>query len=517
MNRFKHPICCRGRASRPKLLLHAIVSCLGCTTLNAGARAQDCLEWQYPGADLWGRNGHAMTYDSTHGQTVLFGGRYYEYDGLDGNEYSGETWTWDGRRWTLKSISGPPRRAAGSMAHDPIRGRTILFGGGERPPEGGSTVYFGDTWAWDGRRWHNLKVDGPFARAGHAMAYDAARGVVVLFGGSYFLPDHGYVYDPDTWKWDGSSWLNVPAEGPSVRSFASVAYDPAREVTVLFGGYYLNGQDYFSHGDTWEWDGSSWSQVDVEGPSSRYGAGMAYDPSRHGVILYGGRTDTGEDAGTWLFDGHQWSVIAEGPDQRSLAGFALDQGRERVVMFGGSYSDYEKSEEFGFSSETFEWDGTGWSFRQWTGAKHRSHAAMVFDEARRTLVMFGGYDGALDGWTWERDADAWVRRATNGPSPRTRHAMAYDRARGITVLFGGTDGRPDDETWLWDGMAWIRREAPGPSPRYGHTMAYDPVRREILLFGGERVQACLATCGAGTEPTGDCSQSAALHRAATPP
>ena len=36
-----------------------------------------------------------------------------------------------------------------------------------------------------------------------------------------------------------------------------MAYDAARGVTVLFGGY--DGANYL--GDTWEWNGTSWTQV----------------------------------------------------------------------------------------------------------------------------------------------------------------------------------------------------------------------------------------------------------------
>jgi hypothetical protein len=41
-----------------------------------------------------------------------------------------------------------------------------------------------DTWVWDGTNWVQ-KFPGhcPSARYHHAMAYDAARGQVVLFGG----------------------------------------------------------------------------------------------------------------------------------------------------------------------------------------------------------------------------------------------------------------------------------------------------------------------------------------------
>jgi len=76
------------------------------------------------------------------------------------------------------------------------------------------------------------------------MAYDSAGGVTVLFGG------HDGSYDGETWEWDGTSWTPRSSAGPSARHFHAMAYDSAGGVTVLFGGY-----DGSIYGDTWEWTG----------------------------------------------------------------------------------------------------------------------------------------------------------------------------------------------------------------------------------------------------------------------
>src|SRR2546430_14962699 len=54
-----------------------------------------------------------------------------------------------------------------------------------------------------------------------AMAYDAARGVTVLFGG----------HTGATWEWDGTLWTYRPETGPTANS-AAMAFDMARSVTV---------------------------------------------------------------------------------------------------------------------------------------------------------------------------------------------------------------------------------------------------------------------------------------------
>src|SRR5262247_4034749 len=71
----------------------------------------------------------------------------------------------------------PAARWGHALAHDTARATTILFGGSA------GAVFHGDTWAWDGARWTRASATGPVPRDQHVMAYDAARQRVVLFGG----------------------------------------------------------------------------------------------------------------------------------------------------------------------------------------------------------------------------------------------------------------------------------------------------------------------------------------------
>ena len=77
------------------------------------------------------------------------------------------------------------------------------------------------------------------------MAYDAATGNVVLFGG------FGDAALADTWAWDGTTWTNqAPATSPQAREDASMAYDATTGDMVLFGGTVTGAQRF---GDTWVW------------------------------------------------------------------------------------------------------------------------------------------------------------------------------------------------------------------------------------------------------------------------
>ncbi len=178
------------------------------------------------------------------------------------------------------------------MAYDSARGVTVLFGGWTRV---GSRRH-GDTWEWDGNAW-SLRAEppdpGPSPRYAHAMSYDAARGVTILFGG------YDDAYDGETWEWDGNSWTLSATTGPSPRTHSAMAYDAARGVTVLYGGTRTFGSGPVHYDDTWEWDGATWTQVTTTGTGPREGHAMAYDSARAATVLFGGsggdlRADTWE-------------------------------------------------------------------------------------------------------------------------------------------------------------------------------------------------------------------------------
>jgi hypothetical protein len=81
-----------------------------------------------------------------------------------------------------------------------------------------------------------------------------------------------------------------------------MAYDPARGVSVLFGGMLANG---LNSGETWEWNGTVWTQRAIAGPRARYFPAMAYDAVRGGMLLFGGYTSGATVGGT---NGETWSL-----------------------------------------------------------------------------------------------------------------------------------------------------------------------------------------------------------------
>ena len=323
------------------LLAAAILGCL--LPAPSTALAQTTPVWTPRIGGPLPRSSPAMAYDSLRGVSVLFGGN------ISTTGYTNETWEWNGVVWSLRqpTSGSPSTRNRAALAYDSVRGETVMFGGG-------SPLYTNETWVWNGSAW---SARAPFpsnpkppARAIHAMAFDAARGNTVLFGGLLF----GSVSANDTWIWNGTNWTRLSVAGPSARAGHQMVYDSHRQVVVLFGGDMIS-PSIFPNNETWEWNGSSWNQRIITGPSPspRSRHTLTYDQTERKVVLYGGRTSTSADLNneTWTFDGNEgtWTqVLGQSPGFRSDHVAAYDSGNNATFTFGGTSDAGLSGETWGF-------------------------------------------------------------------------------------------------------------------------------------------------------------------------
>jgi hypothetical protein len=100
------------------------------------------------------------------------------------------------------------------------------------------------------------------------------------------------------------------------------------------------------------------------------------------------------------------------------------------------------------------------------------------------VAVIGGGVGAYVGLRANLGGAAGVGAI---PAPRTQAAMAFDDATGTMVLFGGLGNANTvlRDTWTWDGHAWTEQHpATSPPARFGGLMAYDPQSHDVVLFGG---------------------------------
>jgi len=307
-------------------------------------------------------------------------------------------------QWTLKSTSGPVPRTQHGMVWDSCRNVVVLHGGVADP-----THRFGDTWEWNGSAWTLRSTTGLGQRVVQGMAFDSDRCVTVVFGGV----DGSGTYMNDTWEWDGTTWtqkgIGCTPPQPGTRDSAGMTYDTAQHVVVLFGGYapgLLN--------DTWEWDGTCWTQVTTNTPPSpRAGHAMGYDPARQRTVVFGGNLEpwicgTNSDE-TWELDlstnPATWTQIATTPHpspRAENAHLVYDPLGSRMLLFGGT--------DFCTTALNDTWQyiaGTWTQISTPTAPQGRHGHDMVYDTMRQEAVLFGGdlgpinnYDVRGDTWTF---------------------------------------------------------------------------------------------------------------------
>jgi hypothetical protein len=100
---------------------------------------------------------------------------------------------------------------------------TELFGGVSAYADAAPSQVFGLTWEWNGAHWTARQDIGVSARLGHAMAFDAARARIVLFGGVAVFNEDPNALHGDTWEHPDV----VPDAGPAPPPDDGAAGGPA--------------------------------------------------------------------------------------------------------------------------------------------------------------------------------------------------------------------------------------------------------------------------------------------------
>ena len=284
-----------------------------------------------------------------------------------------------------------------------------------------------------------------------------------------------------------AQWLQkAPAASPTARTGAAMAFDLLTNGVVLFGG----GAP-FINGETWLYDGGTWTQLaPAVSPTARFGAQLVNDTVRGVSVLYGGLASNisipPPNSDTWEWNGTTWTQITTpanaGP--RYQYGACFDSIRARTVMYGGSTTQLLAPP----NNQTWEYNGTTWV--QVTTAGNpgpRNRPAMCFHLGLGKAVLFGGSNGSsLTDTTWLYDGLAWTQVVIPGskPSARSSASMAYDPTRNLCVLMGGQDTvGPLSDTWTFDGVSWTQQ--PGTTqPVRDHVLTFLPTTNQIVKFGG---------------------------------
>jgi hypothetical protein len=133
----------------------------------------------------------------------------------------------------------------------------------------------------------------------------------------------------DTWEWDGTSWTQViPVRSPPPIPWPKLTFDQR------LGGVLLSGGLGFVN-DTWVWTGSTWLALpSVQSPPIGFPGNLVYDRARGRAVLVTGSSSQPQ---TWEWNGRDWGQRFPWPATPGSAGvLAHDAHRGRTVMFWSS-------------------------------------------------------------------------------------------------------------------------------------------------------------------------------------
>ncbi|OGR12020.1 MAG: hypothetical protein A2341_06825 [Deltaproteobacteria bacterium RIFOXYB12_FULL_58_9] len=321
--------------------------------------------------------------------------------------------------------------------------------------------------------WMPTATTAPFlVNRDMAVAYDPGRESIIAFGGR----DELYNSRGDLWQWDGVTW-EVPYVSGSVpenRSDAAMAYDYNLGKIILFGGGQTGAPSSCSPttgsacGDTWSWDGATWVNLGIAGPSSRSGHAMAFDFSRNRLILFGGARGLTEYNETWALnctsDPCVWTRLYAGgandPVGRVATTLVWDDANSQLLLHGGK-GDYDA-----LLSDLWRLESSGWhQIAADTGLGRYGHN-LVFDASKHEILSWGVYSlfqNALDQTTCGRPwvvgdgtlacpPSAPISTLRDLPETASSYAFYFPPMHGV-VAFGADYGT---EGFLWQSAATSR-------------------------------------------------------------
>lgn len=195
--------------------------------------------WEWSPADGWvehrvsgpGPRDHLqMAYDAGRGLVILVGGQA----SLD--SFPADVWGWNGVRWSRLGAGPAGGIIHGALAYDRTAGRVVLFGG-QNPR---SRRALGELLAWSGSEW--VRASPMIQPRTHAALAWTPEGLILA---------GGLRRDDRNLRLEKGQWRVLQKVGePPARYLPGLAYDAGRGVTVLYGGGDPGSDRLLA--DTWE-------------------------------------------------------------------------------------------------------------------------------------------------------------------------------------------------------------------------------------------------------------------------
>lgn len=424
--------------------------------------------WTKRAEEMLRRLDPALVDQPNRKRVLLYGG--WTTDGV-----LSDTWEWDGIGWARRvPPTTPGPRMSAATAFDESLSRTLLFGGIARTAPAMELAEVG-LWEWNGSTWARVVTPTtPGPRAGANLVWDQKNHCGYLFGGGTSIERNAVgefsVASDELWKFDGRDWSQLPKSGawPPVRTNAAALWDSERGHLIIHGGYggvglvqgLVQADTSSFRNDTWEWDGSAWTQWAAGGLDGEQGAPtLAIEPTSGTIRLAAEYPPFVNTLGTVIYRAENQRWVAQA--NRGLIDVDHESSAPGVVGDSGSLL---------FSKST--WSSVNQAFLFVSGVKSRSLASPL---------------GAPYEHDWIGNDSGFTRKdSTIQPTALSSSGVATVGAN--VFVFGGQgveDAPPSDDFFYWDGGRWapIKRSNPTPPIRRDPGLAALADGR-LVLFGG---------------------------------
>ena len=317
--------------------------------------------------------------------------------------------------WVSLEPPAPIAASGAGFAALPNSGEGLLFGG---ETMGGlvnnTTVYDEAT-----NSWQSLSpIPAPSPRSDFALAADSTS--AVLFGGLVDLSTQATANDTWVYQYGSMSWTNVSKSvAPAPREDPAFAIDPTAGVALLYGGWAPNpgGTGETIYSDVWELNLGTdiWTRVAVTGtgPGALRGASLVWQPALGVFLLFGGCYPCSSTVWSFAPTGTSWTEqAADGsvPSPRMGSVWVWDPAQGVDLLFGGTNGTTSFNDTYYYSPSDLVW--TRASAGAAPPARWDSAADFLNATGNQTLLLSGGTDGGApfaDTWRLAAVADLLVQ------------------------------------------------------------------------------------------------------------
>lgn len=228
-------------------------------------------------------------------------------------------------------------------------------------------------------------------------------------------------------------------------------------------------------------------------PGPRSNAAAIYDSLNHRLVIFGGKSASGNLNDVWAFDlrNNSWSELTpasgSAPAPRFTANGIYNPAAQQMIIWSGQGST--------FFNDVWAFDLTTRTWTQFNPPDPKPNTrygvASIFDPKANEMVAFAGFTDAGrfdDTWRFNLASATWqeISLATH-PERRCLHSASYDALEHRMIIYGGQTSGPRGDIWAFDltNNTWADLTPPtSPAGRWFSTNIYDAASHRAIIFGG---------------------------------